>query len=495
LFSFLRDDPIGRLFEATRRVEDPTYQAGKFVLAEFHQHDLVVARATAAGAGAIAIVRVDGRGVVELVEKLFRAAGEKSPIDAPREAVLGYWIEPEARTGRDGERAVIDEGITIFFKGPHSFTGNDLAEFQCHGGPAIVRRLMAACLALGARPAQPGEFTRRAYLNGRMDLAQAEAVADLVCAETEAAARAAQAQLAGGLSREIGELRERLVTLAAEIEARIDFPDEGIEEADRARLTGEFDAIEAGVARLIATRERGRLLREGARVALVGPPNVGKSSLLNALARAERAIVTPHPGTTRDTIECTIDLAGVPVTLIDTAGLRESEEPVERIGIERARRAIEEADAVIEVRDVTGEVPAIDPAAIPAVARRIVVENKIDLARGRAAEGYAKAREKISVSAITGEGLDELERRLSEMLMGGRSEGESAIAVSARHAALLDRAAAALAQARAAWDEDASGELVMIDLREALSALEEILGVAPNEAILDRVFERFCIGK
>lgn len=502
------------------------------------QHDLIVARATAAGPGAIAIVRVDGNGTEALVRALFRAVGKSHPADAPREAILGEWIEPDKRRDAASTQR-IDEGITIFFRGPHSFTGNDLAEFHCHGGGAIVRRLIAESMRLGARPAQPGEFTRRAFLNGRMDLAQAEAVADLVCAETEAAARAASAQLAGGLSREIAGLREALVTLAAEIEARIDFPDEGIEAADEARLTQAFDEIESGLRRLAATRERGRLLREGARVALVGPPNVGKSSLLNALARTDRAIVTPHPGTTRDTVECTIDLAGIPVTLIDTAGLRESDEPVEMIGIERTRRAIWEADCIIEVRDATGGIPPLPLNEFPEDSRRIIVENKSDLLPHKfdlllnvapasspvertcsstqpgAAVPHSEKKAHsnvysedgptrdlpmpalpLRISAATGAGIDQLERALGELIAGDSSEtGESAIAVSARHAALLDQALAALAQARGGWSESLGGELIMIDLREALTSLDEILGLAPSEAILDRVFEKFCIGK
>jgi tRNA modification GTPase len=334
-------------------------------------------------------------------------------------------------------------------RAPHSYTGNDLVEFQCHGGAAVVRRLLAAAVRLGARPAEPGEFTRRAFLNGRMDLAQAEAVADIVRAETDAAARAAQAQLAGGLSARVTALRERLIDLAAEIEARIDFPDEDLGDADRARLDSDFLTLADGLTALVALRGRGRLLREGLRVALVGPPNVGKSSLLNALARTERAIVTPHPGTTRDTVECLIDLAGVPVTLIDTAGIRESADPIEALGIERSRRVLADADIVLEIRDAAAPVP-IPPFRIPGRPPDLVVENKIDLITASGDQTIPTQPDTVRVSASTGAGLDTLERRLMEKIQGdgAAAAGRDAFAINERHARLLDAALAAVSQAR-----------------------------------------------
>lgn len=451
------------------------------------QHDLIVARATAPGAGAVGIVRLDGEGVAELTRKMFVAAGKVAPDAEPRHAIYGQWRDPDS-----GD--VIDDGLAIFFRAPNSFTGNDLVEFQCHGSPAVVRRLIGIAMKLGARAAAAGEFTRRAYLNGRLDLAQAEAIADLIRAETGASARAARAQLSGGLSAGVESVRQQLIALAAEIEARIDFPDEGLEEADLARLSHVFSEIEAGLNRMLETRGRGAILREGARVVLIGPPNAGKSSLLNALARSERAIVTPHPGTTRDTIECTVEIAGVAVTLVDTAGLREASEPVERIGIERSLRAMEGAAFALEVRDASG---AIEPIAYPAdaPAARIVVENKSDLAPQRAQRNEASdGIPCVRVSAKLGEGLDELEAALAKLILGASSVADE-ICINERHAILIERAMAALSEARAAWDDQAGGELVMVDLRAALNSLDEILGLAPNEAILDRVFEQFCIGK
>lgn len=461
--------------------------------------DLIVARATAPGRGAVAIVRIDGRGAAGLLRSIFRPAGKSDPVDDPRRMIFGRAVRPP------GERPlVIDDVLAVFFPAPNSYTGNDLAEIHCHGGPAVVREILAAAMhgeGGGARAARPGEFTERAFLNGKLDLARAEAVADLIDAGTGTAARAARAQLAGGLSDRVRAARLRLIDLAAEIEARIDFPDEDTGEADADRMSGEFGVIGAELAALLDTRRRGRLLREGARIALVGPPNVGKSSLLNALARGDRAIVSPQPGTTRDTVECQLDLGGVPVTLIDTAGIRETDEPVERIGIERSRRAALDADRLIEVRDATSPAP-FDAGRTP----DLVVVNKADLippgGAVRDAGGGPGAATALLLSARTGEGIDALERALTGLVCGeGETEGApDGIAINERHGGLLEASAGALRQAADRWNDGGAGgmaaaELVMIDLREAISALEELLGLNPDEAILDRVFEKFCMGK
>lgn len=463
--------------------------------ADCDNDDLIVACATAAGAGAVAVVRLDGHGTAEMIGRLFVPAGGAGPVERPRRMVFGRWIDP-------GTGEVLDEGLCAFFAGPHSYTGNDLAEFDCHGGPVPSRRLIEAALAGGARMAEPGEFTRRAYLNGRMDLAQAEAVADIVAAQTDEAARLARAQLAGSLSRRIAALIDRLAGFAAEVEARIDFPEEDLEAADQTRLGRVLAECAGEIEALVATGRRGRLLREGARVALVGPPNAGKSSLLNALAHRERAIVTPHPGTTRDVIECTIDLLGLPVTLIDTAGLRDSDDPVERLGIERARDEIAAADVVILVQDLTD--PRRGEWTDKSIAERapdIIALNKIDAVHREV--DFVDLVDQVDknpncalrISAVRGDGLAELERAIHEKLLAGAGAADANLAVNLRQAGQLGAAAAALAQARDAFAAAAAGELVMVDLREALESLGAIVGRDTSEAILDKIFSTFCLGK
>lgn len=447
--------------------------------------DLIVARATAATPAALAVVRIDGAGTDGLVERLFLQRHGPGPTARPRRMILGEWIDP------DGAEP-IDHGQAVYYAAPASYTGNDAAEFFCHGGPIPTRRLIEAAIQLGARLAEPGEFTRRAFLNGRMDLAQAEAVADLVNAQTSAAARLAQRQLAGGLSDLIRSLREETIGLAAEIESRIDFPEEDLEPQDRRRLTDLFERIGAGIERLAATRRRGQLVREGARVALVGRPNVGKSSLFNALLRIERAIVTPHPGTTRDTIECTIDLESIPLTLVDTAGLRASDDPVERLGIERTHLEMERADLVILIEDATTpDAGGREELVAAGRAPDLVVANKIDLP----AEAPPTVENVIPISATRGDGLDRLEREILARLDAGAGTETSSLAINLRHDELLRRTATALGEAQRGFEGGLSGDLVMIDLREALDALSAIVGLEVGDAILDRIFSRFCIGK
>jgi tRNA modification GTPase len=405
--------------------------------------------------------------------------------------IFGDWHHPLS-----GE--FIDEGLAVYFAGPNSYTGNDLVEFQCHGGSVPVRQLLEAVLACGARMAEPGEFTRRAYLNGRMDLAQAEGVADLINAQTAAAARLAQRQLAGRLSEQIHMVREGMINLAAELEARIDFPEEDLEQTDRARLAAAFARHREMIDAMLATGRRGRLLREGARIALVGRPNAGKSSLLNALVQAERAIVTPHPGTTRDTVECTLDLGGMPVTLIDTAGLRASEDPIECLGIARAHDELARADLVVLVCDATAPSDAISTTALQREPD-VIAWNKIDLVDSvRLTQSCLLPAQAIyPVSAQMGTGLPALEARLIDLLQGADQpvEGQGELAVNLRHAELLTQAGQALEAARASFEANLSGEFSMVDLREALDALGAILGEELGDAILDRVFSRFCIGK
>lgn len=451
------------------------------------ERDIIVARATAPGDGAIAIVRASGPDLGALRSRVFAGDGE-SRVD-PGRLVLGRL--------RSADGAAIDECLAVLWKSPRSYTGEDVLELHLHGSEAVVRQAIDACLAAGARIARPGEFTRRAFLNGRMDLVQAEAVCDLVRAHTDAAGRAALRQLDGGLSRILVAARERLVPVVAELEARIDFPEEGLEFETRGRLARELDAALADLRTLLDSSQRGKLLRDGARIVLAGPPNAGKSSLFNALLRRERALVTPHAGTTRDTIEAEIDLAGIPATLVDTAGLRDSPEEIEALGIDRARTELTGADLVLYVVDpgrpaeAAREYDAVRPLA------HLVVLNKCDAVAGAAPPlpPALAALPGVRISATTREGLDALEREMVRRL-GGASSGEAAIVTNRRHAEALRESIDALQTAMEALASEMSPEFIVVDLVEAIAALDRITGrTALDEDVLDAIFGKFCLGK
>jgi tRNA modification GTPase len=452
--------------------------------------DVIIARSTSPGPGAIAVIRLDGRGVTEIMNRVFMPFSGDSPAKRQRHMVYGQWIDPVSRT-------VLDDGLAVFFGGPRSYTGNDMAEFQCHGGPIPVRMIMETLLGLGCRLAEPGEFTRKAFLNGRMDLAQAEAVADLISAQTESAAACIRKHINGEFSRKISSLRENLVLLAAEIEARMDFPEENLGDEDFQRLQEIFDSASSGLRDMLKGRRRGQLLRLGARVVLTGPANAGKSSLLNALARRERAIVTPHPGTTRDTVECTIDMNGYPLTLVDTAGLRASDDPVELLGMDRTREAVESADLVICLNHVTDDGLAMvrHDTEYPGTDCHVIeVLNKSDLINTDTRDEAPRGA--IPISTLDGTGLDILEDAVLEKLTGG--EGADAgdnMAIGLRQGELMNRCLESLDLARQAFAVGTSGEFVMVDLREAIDSLSSILGVETGDIILDRIFSRFCLGK
>jgi len=464
--------------------------------------DPIVAIATAPGRGAVGIVRVSGLNVDALIEALI---GRRL---APRTAHIAAL--------RDARGEAIDEGLAIHFPAPHSYTGEDVLELQAHGGPVVLQLLLARCLEAGAeidpttrqarvphlRLAQPGEFTQRAFLNGKLDLAQAEAVADLIDAGTEAAARSATRSLGGAFSREIDALAVRIVELRTLVEATLDFPEEEIDFLERADARGRLAAIVAALTTVQDRTRQGALLREGMTVVLAGQPNVGKSSLLNALAGAELAIVTPIAGTTRDKIGQTIQIEGVPVHVIDTAGLRDdgaSRDEVERIGIARSWVEIEQADAVVLLHDLTrrGE-PAYEAgdAAIEArmhltdPARVLHVFNKSD-----AMPAGSEAGSGLWLSARTGDGLHDLRRALLERA-GWHANPDGVFIARTRHVLALGRTAGHLAQAQAlAARADAALDLLAEELRLAHTALGEITGAFSADDLLGEIFGRFCIGK
>ena len=460
--------------------------------------DPIVAIATAPGRGAVGIVRASGHDLQPLIEAVCAR-----PLP-PRQAVYGAL--------RDADGSTIDRGLALHFPAPHSYTGEDVLELQAHGGPVVLQLLLARCLQAlpGARLADPGEFTQRAYLNDKLDLAQAEAVADLIDASTEAAARSAGRSLAGAFSHEVDALAERIVQLRVLVEATLDFPEEEIDFLEKADARGRLDALAQALQATLAQARQGALLREGLRVVLAGQPNVGKSSLLNALAGAELAIVTPIPGTTRDRISETIQIEGVPLHVIDTAGLRDEHaagDEVERIGIGRSWQAILDADVVIFLRDLTRigqasydaadtRIAAQLAAQLPATLPVLQVFNKCD-ADGATVAGPLPlpGDEGLALSARTGAGLDALRQRLLACA-GWQSTADGVFIARARHVDALQRAQhhLQLAQAHAA-QRDAALDLLAEELRQAHDALGEITGAMTADDLLGEVFSRFCIGK
>jgi len=457
-------------------------------------HQPIVAVATAAGRGAVGIVRLSGPALGAVAEAVCRR-----PL-APRHASYGAFV--------DAAGEPLDRGLAIYFPAPHSYTGEDVLELQAHGGAVVLQLLLARCLEAGAgiglRLAEPGEFTQRAFLNGKLDLAQAEAVGDLIDASTEAAARSAGRSLAGEFSAEINTLLKQLTGLRTLVEATLDFPEEEIDFLEQADARGRLARLAAQLARVLERAHQGALLREGMRVVIAGQPNVGKSSLLNALAGAELAIVTPVPGTTRDKVNLTIQIEGVPVHVVDTAGLRDTSDEVERIGIARSWEEIESADAVLFLHDLTRQHDPEAAQADAAIAQRLPpglagsgrlmhVFNKLDAAPQGVTAGWGGAA--LALSARSGAGLAELRQRLLG-LAGWHGHPEGLFIARARHVHALRRTSAHVdaAQAHAAQGS-AALELLAEELRLAQHALGEVTGAFSADQLLGEIFGSFCIGK
>ncbi|MEB3166421.1 MAG: tRNA uridine-5-carboxymethylaminomethyl(34) synthesis GTPase MnmE [Cyanobacteriota bacterium] len=447
-----------------------------------------IATAIAAGQGSVAIVRVSGSEAESIGRRLFQAPGSQA-WDSHR-VLYGHVVDPAS-----GER--VDEALLLLMRAPRSFTREDVVEFHCHGGRVAVRRVLELVLAAGARPAGPGEFSQRAFLNGRLDLTRAEAIGEMIAARSRRAAQLAMAGIDGGLQRLIGGLRERLLDALAELEARVDF-EEDLPPLDRPALVGELQAVRGELERLVAEARQGELLREGLRVAIVGRPNVGKSSLLNLLARRERAIVTDRPGTTRDLLESELVLDGVPLTLLDTAGIRPTDDPVERLGIARSRAALASADVVLLLYDLAAGWQSADQELreqVPAGVPLLVVGNKADrLPAGGDGPMEAVGPAEVCISALNGQGQAELAAALLERCGAGEVEG-LVLALNGRQRDLADRAATDLERSLEAAGSGLPFDFWTIDLRAAVARLGEITGEQVSEAVLDRIFERFCIGK
>lgn len=454
-----------------------------------------VATAVAAGAGSVAIVRLSGPAAEAIGRRLFQAAG--SQVWDSHRVLYGHVIDPTS-----GEH--VDEALLLLMRAPRSFTREDVVELHCHGGLEAVRRVLELVLAAGARRARPGEFSQRAFLNGRLDLTRAEALAALIDARGRRAAQLAMAGLDGGVQRRISGLRERLLDQLAELEARVDF-EEDLPPLDGDAVVAELAAVQAELERLVADGQQGELLRQGLRVAIVGRPNVGKSSLLNLLSRRERAIVTDLPGTTRDLLESELVLDGVPLTLIDTAGIRSTDDPVERLGIERSHQALAAADVVLLLFDLAAGWSAEDARLrelVPDGVPLLLVGNKADLLEAPVPEHEATTTDPASpdetamvrISALRGDGRERLAAALLRLCGAGDLEGLQ-VALNARQRDLAAHAATALAASQAAAAEQLPWDFWTIDLREAVRRLGEITGEEVSEAVLDRVFSRFCIGK
>jgi tRNA modification GTPase len=442
--------------------------------------DTIAAVATPAGTGGVGVVRVSGPLAPAIAESVLRA------LPPPRLAIYRLFL------GADG--AAIDAGLALYFPAPASFTGDDVLELQGHGGPVVLDLLLARTLELGARLARPGEFTERAFLSGKLDLAQAEAVADLIDAGSAAAARSAMRTLQGELSRRVNAVAEELTRLRIVVEAAIDFPDEETDLLGDADLLRNLDAVGGRLSGLIASAGQGRLLRDGARVVIAGPPNAGKSSLLNALAGHDAAIVTAIPGTTRDVLREHVQIDGLPLHIVDTAGIHNTADPVEQEGIRRARGEIERADCILWLHDDTlplGDEVATARRLAPAVPL-ILVRNKIDLSGRSPGLADVDGWVEVSLSATTFAGLELLRARL-KALVGYAGEGD--FTARRRHLDALQRTQSLLETARAALAGGRGAELVAEDLRLAHRALGEITGEVTSDDLLGRIFASFCIGK
>jgi tRNA modification GTPase len=452
--------------------------------------ETIAAIATPLGEGGLAVIRLSGPGALAVADACFVAPRKRDKPSAAATHTVHY-----GRIVLQGR--VVDEVLLTVMRAPRTFTREDVVEISCHGGMVAAKAVLEAVLTHGARLAEPGEFTQRAFLNGRLDLAQAEAVADVIHARTELALVVANEQLAGKLSRRIGELRDGLMTTLAHIEAHIDFPEEDIAPDTREALLGRLDDGLRFMDELLRTADEGRILRRGIRAAIVGRPNVGKSSLLNQLLGHERAIVSPVPGTTRDTIEETANIRGLPVVFIDTAGLREAGDAIEQEGIRRSHESVARAELILHVLDGSESLTDEDRRYLDRFAgkKRILVRNKVDQPR-RLELPDGITPKPVAVCALSGQGVEALKDAIRDRVWGGEIRAEMLPAmINARHQDALRRARVATERCLTALRENLTLELVAADLRIAVNAVGEVVGQTATEDLLDAIFSQFCIGK
>jgi tRNA modification GTPase len=453
--------------------------------------DTIAAIATPLGEGGLAVVRLSGPTALAIADKSFQPVGKNSlkPSAAPTHTIhFGHIVN-------DGKK--IDEVLLAVLRAPRTFTREDTVEISCHGGILPAKLVLDALLQNGGRVAEPGEFTRRAFLNGRIDLTQAEAVADLIHSRTELALNAANEQLDGKLSQRINQLRDEMMKTLAHVEAHIDFPDEDIAPDTKEKLLARLENGVAFMDELLRTANEGRILRRGIRAAIVGRPNAGKSSLLNQLLGHDRAIVSPIPGTTRDTIEETASIRGLPVVFIDTAGLREARDEIEVEGIRRSRESLASAEFILHVLDTSEPLTHADEIYLAEFAgkKRVLVRNKSDLPKNLNLPATI-SNPVVDVCCLSGQGIDVLKNTIKELVWAGKIEAEMLqVMINSRHQETLGRAHAATLRALDALRSDTTLELVALDLRIAVNAIGEIVGKTTTEDLLDSIFSQFCIGK
>ncbi|MEO6831000.1 MAG: tRNA uridine-5-carboxymethylaminomethyl(34) synthesis GTPase MnmE [Chitinophagaceae bacterium] len=455
------------------------------------QNSTIIAIATPPGVGAIGLIRLSGPDAITIIQKIFSKKNLEN--QASHTLHFGRIIAPE---NAEVAREIVDEVVLSLFRNPHSYTGEDVVELSCHGAPYILQRIVELCVDLGAVPAKAGEFTQRAFLNGKLDLTQAEAVGDLIAAESKAAQQAAMNQLRGGFSKELNEMREELINFSALMELELDFSQEDVEFADRTQLNILLNKIESTTVRLIDSFRLGNAVKNGVSVAIIGAPNAGKSTLLNALLNEERAIVSEIAGTTRDTIEEVLNIEGILFRFIDTAGIREhTDDSIEQQGIARSRKKASEADVVIELLDASNlnEHSRIDDTDFKE--KKILLINKIDLLADKEIL-EKKYPDALFIAAKNNEGIDQLHSRLLFMVMSSKVQPGDTIITNTRHLAALQKIAVAIAEVKLGLAQDIPGDLIALDIRQALHYIGELTGqVLHDRDVLGAVFGKFCIGK
>lgn len=450
--------------------------------------ETIAAIATPIGTGGIGIIRVSGDRAMEVAEALFHPSGKRSAKEQKSHSVrYGKIIDPKTRE-------LLDEGLLLYMKAPHTFTGEDVVEFQCHGGTYLLRKVLQTILTQGVRLAEPGEFTKRAFLNGRIDLSQAESIMDMISAQTNRSLQAASRRLEGRLGSKIQEYRKRILDILVLLEVEIDYPEYEIEESQQLNIQKELESLQKELTDLYRTADTGRMLNEGIRVALVGRPNMGKSTLLNTLLGENRAIVTDIPGTTRDTLEEGMNLEGIPLRLVDTAGIRESQDPVEAIGVERALEAARQSDLVLFLLEGAAEATKEDQEIFQAIQDKpcIIVRTKSDQSVPK--EVFGDTERTVTISARTGEGMDELKDRICRMVWEGRADPSDGVYLAnARQQQAVYQALCSIQNAQNA--QQLGTDLISMDLQNAYDELGELTGNHVRDDLVDEIFSRFCLGK